>query len=129
MKADVTDEHTSMLLSPETWLSIGGAFLGVFSAAIMYTRYVDRFRTPIAFLKKAFYVDECYEILFVKPLKAVSKFIDYVLEPKIFDGFIRFMSRTTEQIAVWLQQFQSGQLRSYIAWMAIGMSLLVLYFV
>lgn len=129
LKVGVADEHPGTLFTPETMLSIGGALLGVLSAAIIYTRFVDRIGETISLLKNSFYIDELYQFLFVRPLRAISKLIDNVLEPKVFDGFISLVSRVTNDVAVWLQQFQSGQLRSYVAWMAVGMVLLISYFI
>jgi NADH-quinone oxidoreductase subunit L len=127
LKVGIGDEHESSLISPETLMSIGGALLGVISAAIIYTRFTGRLGETVAFLKNAFYIDEIYDFLFVRPLKAVSRFIDRILEPKVFDGFLDLTSRVTGSIAAWFQQFQSGQLRSYVAWMAVGMVLLMSY--
>ncbi len=118
------------MLSPEMWMSIIGAFLGIGVAAYIYSRYGARLKTSTwEILKKAFFIDELYDSLFVKPLKALSRFIDYVLEPKIFVGSIKGIAHQTQEIALGLQKMQSGQIRSYVAWMAVGMVLLIAYFI
>lgn len=118
------------VLSPETWMSIIGAILGIGSAAFIYVRYGNQIGTKtFAFLRKSFYIDEIYDALLVKPLKAISRFIDYVLEPDVFVGSIKGLSHGTLGIAAWLQKMQSGQIRSYVAWMAVGTVLLIIYFV
>ena len=117
-----------ILFMPETWLALAGVILGMLAAAYMYTRE-SPLGHPWAILRKSFYIDEIYDHVFVRPLAAVSKWIDRVVEPKIFDGSIHLMAQTTQGTARLLQQVQSGQIRSYVAWMAIGAVLLVTYFV
>ncbi len=117
------------VMTPETWMAIGGAFAGVFSAGWIYTQYADRLKGPLAILKKAFYIDEIYEILIVKPLKMLSRFIANVFEPHIVEGSIRASTVTTQGVAGLLQRMQSGEIRSYVAWMVLGAVILLIQFV
>lgn len=118
------------LLSFETWLSIIGAFVGIGTAAFIYINYGVKIGThTFEFLKKAFYIDELYEGLFVKPIKKLSLFIDNVLEPYVFVGSIKALAQGTQGLAVLLQKIQSGQIRSYVAWMAVGTVLLIVFFI
>lgn len=118
------------IITAETIMSIIGAFLGIGVAAYLYSQYGKRIGTQtFTFLRKAFYIDEIYEALFVNPLKRLSLFIDNILEPHLFLGSIRNLARGTQTTATWLQRMQSGQIRSYVAWMAMGTVLLILYFV
>lgn len=119
-----------ILFSKETWMSIIGGFIGIAAAAYIYLRYGDTIKTQMpALLRKSFYIDEIYERLIVIPLKMLSQFIDYVLEPKLFSGSILAISKGTQEIAVWLQVAQSGHIRSYVAWMALGMGIMIIYFI
>jgi len=118
---------TGFHVSWEMWVSIAAALLGVIPAYIIYTRFTDRLGDTIAFLKNAFYIDEIYEYAFVIPLKALSKFVSGRLEPLVFDGAIRTIAHGTESGARQLQKFQSGQIRSYMAWLLLGALLLIVY--
>lgn len=119
-----------IIFSPETVMSIIGAFLGIGVAAFIYIRYGNQLGTrTFAFLRKSFYIDEIYDKLIVNPLKKLSLFIDYVLEPDVFVGSIKGLAQGTQGIAAWLQRMQSGQIRSYVAWMAVGMVGLIIYFI
>lgn len=119
-----------IIFSPETVMSIIGAFLGIGAAAYIYMRYGSQLVTrTFAVLRKAFYIDEIYDTLIVNPLKKLSLFIDYVLEPDVFVGSIKGLAQGTQSIATWLQRMQSGQIRSYVAWMAVGMVWLIIYFI
>ncbi|MBA2727085.1 MAG: NADH-quinone oxidoreductase subunit L [Parachlamydiaceae bacterium] len=113
----------------EMWMSISAALLGVISAAVLYTKYSDKLGPTIALFNKAFYVDEIYEYLFVIPLKSISRFIVGQLEPVVFDGSIRALSRGTENTARQLQKFQSGQIRSYLSWLLLGAVALIVYLI
>ena len=116
-------------LSTAAWLSIFGAVIGVSAAAVTYTKYADRLPGPAKLLTKSFYIDEIYWKGIVVPLKTLSKSIVEVIEPKVFDGFVTLTAQATQKGAKWLQAFQSGQIRSYIAWMAIGTAILIVYLV
>lgn len=117
------------ILTFETLLAVLGGLAGVITAAVLYTRHVDRLGSPLLVLRKAFYLDEIYYALVVGPLKALARFIATGLEPKIFDGFIRGTERTAQALAHGLQQMQSGQIRSYAAWLVIGSGLLIVFLV
>lgn len=120
---------TGLHLSAETWIAIAGGILGIALASVIYTRYLSRLGGPLAILRKAFFVDEIYEYLFFIPLELLAQFVANIVEPNFFDGMIRGVANTTARTAHWLQQVQSGQIRSYVAWMAVGMVLLIAYFV
>lgn len=118
------------ILSPEMWMAIIGAFLGIGVAAYIYKCYGNKIGTKtFVILRKAFYIDEIYDAVFVRPLKKLSLFIDKFVEPTIFIGSIKALSQGTQGVAAWLQRMQSGQIRSYVAWMAVGTVLLILYFI
>lgn len=119
-----------VLFSPETIVSIFGAILGIGVAAYLYIRYGNQIRTKtFAILRNSFYIDEIYEFFIVTPLKAFSRFINAVLEPKFFVGSIKTLSHAVQKFASWLQRMQSGQIRSYVAWMAVGTVLLIFYYI
>lgn len=121
--------HEGSLINPVTIMATIGVFFGLGSAAWIYTKYADRLKGPIPILKNSFYVDQIYWVLFVLPIMGFAKLIDKVLEPKLFDGMIRGLTRLTQGIARVLQQIQSGQIRSYVAWMVLGSVLVIAYFV
>lgn len=119
----------NMLKSPETWLSIFGGLLGVGTAALMYTKYANRLGKPFALFKNSFYVNEIYWNGIVAPLKALSIAIVRFFEPWVFDGGIRLVSHGTQALSGAMQKVQSGQIRSYVAWMVIGIVLVMIYFI
>lgn len=125
----LAEKGSSSMLAPETLVSVAAAILGVGSAAILYGFFADKLGRPLAILKKAFYLDEIYEFLIVNPIKKLSLLINRIIEPGFFDGIIRLIARTVDGIAYWLQHMQSGQIRSYVAWMVVGAVAMIAYFV
>lgn len=117
------------ILTPETILSIAGALIGIGAAAFIYTRFADTLRAPLALLKRAFYIDEIYWKVIVEPIQALARLIADRFEPLFFDGSIRISVQATQTTARQLQLIQSGQIRSYVAWMVIGAVLLIAYLV
>lgn len=118
---------TGIELSPEMVMAISGAILGVGSALLIYTRYYQRVGPTLVFLKKSFYVDELYHYLFVVPLRGLARFFAWVLEPILFEGGIDWASGLTHKISRFLQKMQSGEIRSYVAWMVAGSVILLVY--
>ncbi|HEV8052558.1 MAG TPA: NADH-quinone oxidoreductase subunit L [Parachlamydiaceae bacterium] len=127
--ASEKEYSTHFEFSKDMLLASIGGLLGVVSAAFIYTRYADRFMQSLPILRKAFYVDEIYNALFVVPLVALSKFVGYVIEPYIIDGSLSGAVSVTQGTSRLMQMVQSGQIRSYAAWMVVGAVALILYFV
>lgn len=122
----VQDFNIGFLFAPETLLSVAGSILGISASAYIYTRYADR---PIALFKRAFYLNEIYWAAFAVPLKGIANLIARVVEPKVFNGMVHLAIKSTQNTAGAMQRFQSGQIRSYVAWMLVGTSLLIVYFI
>jgi len=113
----------------ETVLTIAGAFFGVITSLIVYTRFSSSLQAPLQVLKKAFYFDTIYNTLFTYPLSKLATWINTFFEPFIINAPLQKMAKSTFHIAKWMQQFQSGQIRSYLSWMVLGMVFLLVYLV
>lgn len=114
-------------MSMETWLSIIGAFVGIFSGGYIYLNNLFKNKEPVAIFQHSFYVDEIYDKVLVKPLEAVARWIVGFWEPAVFEGSIRAVAKGARSGSLFLQKMQSGQIRSYIAWMTIGMAISIFY--
>ena len=120
---------SGFVLTPETWIAIAGALIGVGSAALMYTRFKDNLSHNLTTLKKAFYVNEIYWALFGLPIQWLGDLIAKFIEPRVFDNTINYPVLGTKHIAKELQAMQSGEIRSYVAWMVIGATFIFAYLV
>ena len=46
--------HSGFVITPETWIAVAGAFLGVGAAAFIYTRYAGRLGLPLHYSENRF---------------------------------------------------------------------------
>ncbi|HTB96701.1 MAG TPA: NADH-quinone oxidoreductase subunit L [Terracidiphilus sp.] len=75
-----------------------------------------------------YYVDEIYSFLIVKPLLAFSRFVlEWVVDFAILGGAAWVLGGTAQLGGAILQRWQSGNLRSYAAWLALGAAVLLLF--
>lgn len=122
-----TEVVTEVHLSFETWISVAAGFIGLVAGTLMYTRYYNQLGPRIKMLKQAFYLDQIYWILFALPARTLAKLVSNFFEPKVFDSSLQLAVTLAQRDAARLQQLQSGQIRSYVAWMLLGSALLVAY--
>lgn len=128
LSAAEIESNKGSLFNQETYIAVTAAVLGVGLSFLTYTKFLNKLGEPIEFLRRAFYVDEIYDFLIVRPLKAIGSFIAWVLEPLFFEGMLRGSGITIKNIAEMLQKVQSGEIRSYVAWLVLGMVLIMAYF-
>ena len=80
-------------------------------------------------LQNKYYVDEFYGLSIVKPLIFLSKyFLEWVVDYAILGGLAWLLAGLATLSGAILQRWQSGNIRSYAAWLALGAAVL-LYFV
>jgi NADH-quinone oxidoreductase subunit L len=118
-----------------TALAVAAGAVGWFIAHRMYHRPKNADGlvpgTPAGYelLFNKYYVDEIYGFAFVKPLLAISKYVlEWVVDVAILGGLAWLLAGIASFGGAILQRWQSGNLRSYAAWLALGAALL-LYFV
>lgn len=123
-----TEIDGKFIFTFETLLSVIGGFAGIAVAVIMYTTYKEKYSRSLPLFTQAFYFNELYHRVIVMPLRYLAKIISRFLEPKVFDEMIQGLSTVSQNTAKSLQSMQSGQMRSYVAWMAIGTVILLIIF-
>jgi NADH-quinone oxidoreductase subunit L len=77
-------------------------------------------------LRDKWYVDEIYDAIIVKPLKAISGFFNTGVERSGIDGIVNGVGKTINYGSRQMRLLQNGQVGSYILMMVIG--ILVLFF-
>jgi NADH-quinone oxidoreductase subunit L len=138
--APVTGHHAAVSSVPhlELWLSVlavAVALEGWLIADKYYRRKPERPAALVAampgvykLLVNKYYVDEIYNFVFVKPLLALSRwvlegFIDWV----VLGGLAWLLGGVATLAGAILQRWQSGNLRSYAAWLAAGAAAVLLF--
>ena len=109
-------------------LSIIVAATGIMAAYSKYARFdLSKPEEEIGFIGKKFYVDEIYDSIFVQPTKALSTFIDKIVDDKIIDAFIMNSSTAFINIGKKVAMIQNANVRFYAVFMLIGMTAVFIY--
>jgi NADH-quinone oxidoreductase subunit L len=83
--------------------------------------------TGYKLLSNKYYIDEIYGAVIVKPLFAFSKyFLGWVVDTAILGGIAWLLAGIANITGMILQRWQSGNLRSYAAWLAAGAAAILL---
>jgi NADH-quinone oxidoreductase subunit L len=119
------------------WILIGSslaaAFFGWLIAHLLYRE--NKGEEPLAaihgayrVLQNKYWVDELYGAVIVKPLLAVSRFVlEWIVEFAILGGIAWLLGGIMTFGGAILQRWQSGNLRSYAAWLAAGAAVVLLF--
>jgi NADH-quinone oxidoreductase subunit L len=108
--------------------SVAVAGLGLFFAWLLYYKkrdLPDRITRKIhgiyLMVLHKYYVDEGYGALFVKPLLALSTTVLWRgMDQGIIDGIVNGAGSASKGVGNELRRMQSGNIRSYAAWVAVG---------
>jgi NADH-quinone oxidoreductase subunit L len=133
---EATQENTS-----EEWLlagtSVAAALIGLFFAYLFYykspelpERITSKMHGIYMMVLHKYYVDEGYGAIFVKPLLALSTVVLWRgVDQGVIDGLVNGAGTASQGVGNELRQMQSGNIRSYAAWVAIGGAAIVAYMI
>jgi NADH-quinone oxidoreductase subunit L len=76
------------------------------------------------FLQNKWYVDELYEGVVVKPLLALGKFLNNIVEGKGIDGFVNGVGKAVNFSSRQIRLMQTGQISAYALLMVVGILLI-----
>ena len=86
------------------------------------------FSGPYRWLYNKYFVDEFYNVIIVRPLLLFSTyFLGWVVDKAILGGAVWLLGGTATFAGALLQRWQSGNLRSYAAWLTAGAAALLLF--
>jgi NADH-quinone oxidoreductase subunit L len=109
------------------------AFLGWYIAHLFYSKRSKRAAQLVAaypstyrLLVNKYYVDEIYNVAVVKPVFAFSKYVVGGIE-LMLTGAAWLLGGIANLAGAILQRWQSGNLRSYAAWLALGAAVVLLF--
>ena len=125
-------EETELVLSV---IAVVLALLGWACAVLLYgeesrlpARMAGVFSGGYKLLVNKYYVDEFYGATVVKPLLGFSKYIlNWVVDVGILGGIAWLLGGVAMLAGAILQRWQSGNLRSYAAWLAAGAAAVLLF--
>jgi len=109
-------------------LSVLVAASGIFVAYKKYANFdVMKPEEEVGLIGNKFYIDEIYDVVFVKTLKKLSSFIDKVVDDKIIDAFVMNTSNGFVNIGKKVAMLQNANVRFYAAFMLVGMTCIFIY--
>ncbi|HYV28308.1 MAG TPA: NADH-quinone oxidoreductase subunit L, partial [Candidatus Eisenbacteria bacterium] len=120
-----------------TAISVGAGLLGLFLAWLLYKRspdLPDRIADSLHSLYSAvahkYWIDELYAAIFVKPLIVISSVVFWRgIDRGVIDATLYGSAETAKEVSDNLRHMQSGNLRSYAGWIAIGATGVIGYMV
>jgi NADH-quinone oxidoreductase subunit L len=133
---EATQENTS-----EEWLlagaSVAAGLLGLLFAYLLYYKrpeLPDRITAKMhgfyMMVLHKYYVDEGYGAIFVKPLLALSTTVLWRgIDQGVIDGLVNGAGTASQGVGGELRRMQSGNIRSYAAWVAIGAAAILGYMI
>jgi NADH-quinone oxidoreductase subunit L len=111
------------------------ALLGIGLAYWFYVRNRDipanlavRFKSIFRVLANKYYVDEVYDAAFVRPGRALARFLADGIDKTVIDGIIDGSARLVSQGGALLARLQSGYIKHYALAMFLGAIVVVAYF-
>lgn len=115
------EEKTEILLAG---FSVAIATIGLLLAYILFQRKQSQVLEEHTGFRKIlfhkYYIDEIYEILFVKPFVSLSKFIAFFLDLKVIDRFFVGIGFFFGYLANFFRRLQSGFVGDYALYIVIG---------
>lgn len=125
------DPQTERVL---TGCSVLAALLGLLLADTLYRRKPElpakmaaSLRALYALVANKYWIDEIYGFLIVKPLLIVSRYILWGgFDRGLIGGGGRVLAGGTQGVGAVLRRIQSGNIRSYAGWLALGAAAILL---
>jgi NADH-quinone oxidoreductase subunit L len=116
-------------------LAVLAGAIGWFVAHRLYSQRSEKpaqlaasYAGPYNLLLHKYYIDEIYDFFIVKLVLGVSRFfLEWVVDVAILGGAAWLLGGIAQLSGAILQRWQSGNLRSYAAWLALGAAALLLF--
>jgi len=132
------DTHFHYSHSAATELLVIGASVAIGLAGMLIAR--SMYKRPTAMLPRApveagwhrvltnkYYVDELYDFLFVRPMRATARFLHTVVDVGIIDGiFVRGTAKVVGAVGSILRLFQTGDVQAYVTVLVVGLMVALL---
>jgi NADH-quinone oxidoreductase subunit L len=120
-----------------TGISVTAGLIGLFVAWLLYIKQPElpaRIATAVHGLYNAvaskYWIDEFYAWMFVKPLIAISGVVFWRgIDQGVIDATLDGSAANARELSDELRHMQSGNLRSYAGWVAVGATAVIAYMV
>jgi NADH-quinone oxidoreductase subunit L len=118
-------------------ISVGAAFLGLYLAYLLYHKrrelpaeIAQALGSLYTAVVNKYYIDELYAVLFVKPLiEGSTTILWHGIDQNVIDATVNNSATAAREVSDNARHMQSGNLRSYAAWVAAGGAIVIAYMV
>jgi NADH-quinone oxidoreductase subunit L len=118
-------------------ISVVVALLGAFLAYVLYLskpylpqKIADALNGFYTAVVHKYYIDEIYAAVFVKPLiDGSTRILWQGVDKGVIDATVNNSADAARSVSDEVRQMQSGNLRSYAAWIAAGSALVIAYMI
>ncbi len=80
-------------------------------------------------LKHAWWVDELYGAIFVRPYQMLARFLSQTVDTRVLDGITNGLAQFIGKSSRFFARLQNGYVRTYLLTIFVGMTLIVTYLV
>ena len=120
-----------------TAVSVAAAVLGLYLAWLLYRgrpqlpqRIADALGGFYHAVANKYYVDELYAILFVKPVvDGSTRILWHAVDQGVIDNSLNDSADAARDVSDSVRHMQSGNLRSYAGWVAVGAAGVIAYMI
>ncbi|HEV2616777.1 MAG TPA: NADH-quinone oxidoreductase subunit L [Candidatus Acidoferrales bacterium] len=120
-----------------TAIAVGVAFIGFLIAWYLYIskpalpgRLAKTFHPVYKLLLNKYYVDELYGAVIIRPLIWISRDVLWkIIDVGLIDGTVNGLASLSRESGSGLRHMQSGNTRSYAAWVVVGAVAVTVFFV
>jgi NADH-quinone oxidoreductase subunit L len=116
-------------------VSVAIALIGIYIAYVMYIKKRDlpeklaaKFSSFYRVLLNKWFVDELYDLVFIRPFHAISEFFWKFIDVVIIDGLVNGVARVVGWGSSVLRLIQSGYVQSYAVSIIFGTVVLLIYY-
>jgi NADH-quinone oxidoreductase subunit L len=139
----LTSEQAAQITAMEhlewmfTAISVAAAILGLYLAWLLYRgrpqlpqKIADALGGFYHAVANKYYVDELYAVLFVKPVvDGSTRILWHAVDQGVIDNSVNDSADAAREVSDSVRHMQSGNLRSYAGWVAVGAAGVIAYMI
>lgn len=129
--AQLNSKTITLSHSTEYVLIFASVFIALAGIIVAYNKYANfdvyKPENEKGIIGNKFFIDEIYDLLFVKTTKGISVIIDKVIDQRIIDAFIMGSTTTFVSIGKFVAKIQNANVRFYAFTMLLGMTCIFVY--
>jgi NADH-quinone oxidoreductase subunit L len=123
-------ENTSEAFQSSLSLAIISSLIGMAGLGLAWFRYrrfegVEFESSAFKIFKNKYYIDELYNLLFVRNLKSLGYMLWKGVDGLLIDGILNAFASVSNKVSLRFRRFQTGMTQQYALWVWVGFLLLL----